>query len=239
MASWVYADGDHLAFLPGGRGACSVASGCGTHRAANAPPGSTHRRSRMAPRSRSAPRASSRHPNRKPTPTISPRLFVPKLKTRLDALGDGRDARSENERTARQNTYDAIQTAISGFATCPMNSPGSAPAGRRRRTQGGRRLQGRRSKRDRAFTDYDTSSTDAHATRKRPPRAVSAGSIARGHAARSAGRRLRTHRGPRRADQGTDHAARPRAGRAGRAPQGRRAVIGRHGLGEGGSHIAR
>ena len=34
MASWVYADGDHLAFLPGGRGACSVESGCGTHRAA-------------------------------------------------------------------------------------------------------------------------------------------------------------------------------------------------------------
>jgi len=32
--SWVEADGDHLAFLPGGRGACSVDMGCGTHRAA-------------------------------------------------------------------------------------------------------------------------------------------------------------------------------------------------------------
>jgi hypothetical protein len=34
MASWLEAMGDHLAFLPGGRGACSVAMGCGTHRAA-------------------------------------------------------------------------------------------------------------------------------------------------------------------------------------------------------------
>lgn len=34
MASWVSAEGDHLAFLPGGRGACSVEMGCGTHRAA-------------------------------------------------------------------------------------------------------------------------------------------------------------------------------------------------------------
>lgn len=32
--SWVEASGDHLAFLPGGRGACSVEMGCGTHRAA-------------------------------------------------------------------------------------------------------------------------------------------------------------------------------------------------------------
>ncbi len=34
MASWTTAEGDHLAFLPGGRGACSVEMGCGTHRAA-------------------------------------------------------------------------------------------------------------------------------------------------------------------------------------------------------------
>lgn len=34
IGSWVSAEGDHLAFLPGGRGACSVAMGCGTHRAA-------------------------------------------------------------------------------------------------------------------------------------------------------------------------------------------------------------
>jgi hypothetical protein len=33
-ATWTEASGDHLAFLPGGRGACSVAMGCGTHRAA-------------------------------------------------------------------------------------------------------------------------------------------------------------------------------------------------------------
>jgi hypothetical protein len=33
-ASWIEASGDHLAFLPGGRGACSVEMGCGTHRAA-------------------------------------------------------------------------------------------------------------------------------------------------------------------------------------------------------------
>lgn len=33
-ASWLETTGDHLAFLPGGRGACSVAMGCGTHRAA-------------------------------------------------------------------------------------------------------------------------------------------------------------------------------------------------------------
>lgn len=33
-ASWSEAAGDHLAFLPGGRGACSVEMGCGTHRAA-------------------------------------------------------------------------------------------------------------------------------------------------------------------------------------------------------------
>jgi hypothetical protein len=31
---WQEAYGDHLAFLPGGRGACSVEMGCGTHRAA-------------------------------------------------------------------------------------------------------------------------------------------------------------------------------------------------------------
>lgn len=31
-ASWVEAVGDHLAFLPGGRGACSVEMGCGTFR---------------------------------------------------------------------------------------------------------------------------------------------------------------------------------------------------------------
>jgi hypothetical protein len=34
VGSWTFAEGDHLAFLPGGRGACSVAMGCGTHRAA-------------------------------------------------------------------------------------------------------------------------------------------------------------------------------------------------------------
>lgn len=33
-ASWVEVVGDHLAFLPGGRGACSVEMGCGSHRAA-------------------------------------------------------------------------------------------------------------------------------------------------------------------------------------------------------------
>lgn len=33
-AKWLRAIGDHLAFLPGGRGACSVEMGCGTHRAA-------------------------------------------------------------------------------------------------------------------------------------------------------------------------------------------------------------
>lgn len=33
-ASWLDASGDHLAFLPGGRGACSVEMGCGAHRAA-------------------------------------------------------------------------------------------------------------------------------------------------------------------------------------------------------------
>lgn len=33
-AQWLTGSGDHLAFLPGGRGACSVAMGCGTHRAA-------------------------------------------------------------------------------------------------------------------------------------------------------------------------------------------------------------
>lgn len=33
-ASWVEANGDHLAMLPGGVGACSMAMGCGTHRAA-------------------------------------------------------------------------------------------------------------------------------------------------------------------------------------------------------------
>lgn len=32
--SWLDISGDHLAFLPGGRGACSVEMGCGTHRAA-------------------------------------------------------------------------------------------------------------------------------------------------------------------------------------------------------------
>jgi len=31
---WLEAQGDHLAFLPGGRGACSIEMGCGTHRAA-------------------------------------------------------------------------------------------------------------------------------------------------------------------------------------------------------------
>ena len=34
-SSWVEVVGDHLAFLPGGRGACSVEMGCGTHRAAS------------------------------------------------------------------------------------------------------------------------------------------------------------------------------------------------------------
>lgn len=34
VGHWNGGEGDHLAFLPGGRGACSVAMGCGTHRAA-------------------------------------------------------------------------------------------------------------------------------------------------------------------------------------------------------------
>jgi hypothetical protein len=34
LGTWTHAEGDHLAFLPGGRGACSVEMGCGTHRAA-------------------------------------------------------------------------------------------------------------------------------------------------------------------------------------------------------------
>lgn len=34
-ASWAEASGDHLAFLPGGRGACSIEMGCGAHRAAS------------------------------------------------------------------------------------------------------------------------------------------------------------------------------------------------------------
>lgn len=34
MASWLETIGDHLAFLPGGRGACSIDMGCGAHRAA-------------------------------------------------------------------------------------------------------------------------------------------------------------------------------------------------------------
>ncbi|MES2360029.1 MAG: hypothetical protein V4529_16940 [Gemmatimonadota bacterium] len=34
VGSWTFAEGDHLAFLPGGRGACSMEMGCGTHRAA-------------------------------------------------------------------------------------------------------------------------------------------------------------------------------------------------------------
>lgn len=33
-ASWTDTSGDHLAFLPDGRGACSIAMGCGAHRAA-------------------------------------------------------------------------------------------------------------------------------------------------------------------------------------------------------------
>ncbi len=33
-AAWVDATGDHLAFLPGGQGACSMEMGCGAHRAA-------------------------------------------------------------------------------------------------------------------------------------------------------------------------------------------------------------
>ena len=33
-ATWLAGNGDHLAFLPGKRGACSVAMGCGAHRAA-------------------------------------------------------------------------------------------------------------------------------------------------------------------------------------------------------------
>jgi len=33
-ATWLETQGDHLAFLPGGRGACSCEMGCGTHRAA-------------------------------------------------------------------------------------------------------------------------------------------------------------------------------------------------------------
>lgn len=34
QSSWIETSGDHLAFLPGGRGACSLEMGCGTHRAA-------------------------------------------------------------------------------------------------------------------------------------------------------------------------------------------------------------
>jgi hypothetical protein len=37
-ATWLEANGDHLAFLPGGRGACSREMGCGTHRAAEMAP---------------------------------------------------------------------------------------------------------------------------------------------------------------------------------------------------------
>lgn len=36
QASWIAGMGDHLAFLPGGRGACSVEAGCGANRAASA-----------------------------------------------------------------------------------------------------------------------------------------------------------------------------------------------------------
>lgn len=35
MAEWDEINGDHLAFLPGGRGACSIEMGCGAHRAAS------------------------------------------------------------------------------------------------------------------------------------------------------------------------------------------------------------
>jgi len=35
VGSWLETSGDHLAFLPGGRGACSIEMGCGAHRAAS------------------------------------------------------------------------------------------------------------------------------------------------------------------------------------------------------------
>ena len=45
--------------------------------------------------------------------------LVSKLKTKLAALGDGRDARSDNERAAYRRDYDAIQGTISGLMNAP------------------------------------------------------------------------------------------------------------------------
>jgi len=51
------------------------------------------------------------------TPTIPDTLA--KLRIRLTALGDGRDARSDNERAAYRSNYDTTQRCISGLMNAP------------------------------------------------------------------------------------------------------------------------
>jgi hypothetical protein len=51
------------------------------------------------------------------TPTISDTLA--KLRARLTALGDGRDARSDNERATYRRDYDTTQRCISGLMNAP------------------------------------------------------------------------------------------------------------------------
>ena len=45
--------------------------------------------------------------------------LVAQLRTRLDALGDGGDAKSENERRRYRVSYDFIQRTISGLVDAP------------------------------------------------------------------------------------------------------------------------
>jgi hypothetical protein len=47
--------------------------------------------------------------------------FVAKLQQRLVAIGDGRDAKSENERINHRRAYDATQGCISGLRNVPVD----------------------------------------------------------------------------------------------------------------------
>jgi hypothetical protein len=60
---------------------------------------------------------------RQRTPNID--AIVAKLKARLAALGDGRDAKSDNKRAAYRRDYDAIQRPISGLRNASRSRGGN------------------------------------------------------------------------------------------------------------------
>lgn len=65
------------------------------------------------------------------TTATAPKIDIPaivsKLKTRLAALGDGRDCKSENERITYRRHYDTVQGCISGLMNVPSDLAAEQP----------------------------------------------------------------------------------------------------------------